>query len=269
MPTSIANGMHTSLSSEVTKEQIHDRLKRIYKFTTFLSLMMVVWILWMPGSWLVGRSQLHDQILGYFMDQHMKHGITPPEVVSKYQGHTLVHLTHLLPAALWSLIIPFQLHRGFRKDHATLHRWMGYAFFGSSLLVAAGILIILHRDLYFEKFFDDLPPLPTSSEPIMYLNTMGFMGCALYSLNLARKRKFFDHQLWVLRHISFGLWVAMQRFLLFTVAAPLFPPPVPREVQRLAFLGCGFGGMILCHICSEYAIRLLKQEKQLMTKKAA
>ncbi|KAG7337472.1 DUF2306 domain containing membrane protein [Nitzschia inconspicua] len=261
--------MWTKISKdEITKARINVRLKYMYQVTTFLSVMMVVWILWMPGSWLMGRSQVHDKVIGAFLDSHMKHGIVPHEVVSKYQGHSLIHFTHLLPAAVWSAIIPFQLHREFRKNHPILHRSMGYAFFGSSLLVAVGVFVILHRDLYFERFFDDLPPLSFTSEPIMYLNTFGFLGCALNSLTLARNKQFFDHQLWIVRHISFGLWVAVQRFLLGTVAASLFPPPVPREVQRMAFVVCGFAGMITCHGCSEYSIYLLKQERELTTKTA-
>lgn len=255
-------------SAAVNKTQINDRLKRMYQGTTFLCSMMVVWVLWMPGSWLVGRSKLHDELLGAFMEQNMKTGIVPAEVISKYEGHSAIHFTHLLPAAVWSAMIPFQLHRDFRNDHPTMHRYMGYAFFGSSILVALGVLIILHRDLYFEKFFTDLPPLPFTSEPTMLLNTLGFVACAVMSLNLARSRKFFEHQLWVMRHIAFGLWVAMQRFLLVTVAGPLFPPPVPREVQRLAFIVCGFAGMLICHGCCEYSIRLLKLERKMKMKKA-
>lgn len=246
-------------------------LTRLYKLTTFLCAMMVIWILWFPGSMLFGRSQLHETMMNYLLENHFTDAIVSTETMTKYEGHTAVHLTHLLPAAIWSASIPFQLHQGFRREHPVLHRRMGYAFFGCSFLMAMGIVIILQRDLGFEKMFEDLPPLKSSTQPSQLFATMYFVGAAIHSLRLARARRFFDHQLWVIRHMASGLWVAFQRVLLITVFSQVFPPPVAREDQRFSFIASSYIGMAISISCGEYAIYLLKQERaaKIQPKKAA
>ena len=236
-------------------------LKLLFQTTTLLCVMMVVWILWFPGSMLIGRSKLHAAFLKKYLDPALEEHIVSRETVYKMQGHTAVHLTHLLPGAIWSACIPFQLHRGFRKDHKVLHRWMGYVFFGCSFLMSLGILIILHRDLYFEKFFTDLPPMKVNTEPTMYINTAVFLGTAVHALRLARSKRFFDHQAWVIRHIASGLWIAWQRVLLIAVFSPLLTPPIARSTKRLSFISAGFMGMAISYAIGEYAVHLLKRER--------
>merc|ERR1719343_1135355 len=115
---------------------------------------------------------------------------------------------------------------------------MGYAFFVSSFLMTIGILLILHRNLYFEKFFDDLPPLKfKTTEPSMYLNALSFVGSAAYALRLAMNKRFFDHQVWVIRHIASGLWVAWQRVLLITVFTPLIPTHCSLNQAHVLYCG--------------------------------
>jgi putative copper export protein len=93
-----------------------------------------------------------------------------------------------------------------------------------------------------------------------------FFGSAVYSLKLAIDRKFWDHQKWIIRHIASGLWVAVQRFLLATVFSAMFPKPVSRHIQRESFGAAATMGIIISIACGEYAIHLLKKEKQnLMT----
>ncbi|KAL3923717.1 MAG: hypothetical protein SGILL_001495 [Bacillariaceae sp.] len=200
-------------------------------------------------------------MMNYFIENHLKDTIVATETMTKYKGHTAVHLTHLLPAAIWSAAIPFQLHRGFRKEHPVLHRRVGYAFFCCSFLVAMGIVIIVQRDLSFEKLFDDLPPLKSSTEPVMYFMALYFAVSAGHSLRLARARRFFDHQLWVIRHVAAGLWVAFQRLLLIMVYSRVYPPPVARETQRQSFITASYLGILISCGCGEFAIYLLKQER--------
>ena len=137
------------------------RLRFIYRITTALCIWMVLYILIFPGSWLFGRTKLHNDVIEPFLVERMSHGITSLETITKYKGHSLIHFTHILPAAIWSAAIPFQLHRDFQGSR--IHRCIGYIFIASSLLMVTGILIIFKRDLYFEKFFEDLdqPLLPS------------------------------------------------------------------------------------------------------------
>jgi hypothetical protein len=52
-------------------------------------------------------------------------------------------------------------------------------------MLAIGILIILHQDLYFEKFFTDLLPLPFITKPTQYINILYFVGSAINALRFA------------------------------------------------------------------------------------
>jgi hypothetical protein len=220
--------------------------------------MMVFWILILPGSWLMGRSKLHDDIL---LDAFGVHGVAPHEIVTKYQGHTLVQLTHILPAALWAGVIPFQLHPTFRRNNPKIHRRLGYMFLICALSMSLGVPIILKRGLSFEHFFADLPPLPFSSHPFMVLLAMYFAWTALYSIQQARNRKFANHQKWMIRHIASGMWVAVQRFLIATVYSIIYSPPVSRSTQRDLFGQAGVLGMVISFVLGEYTVYLLSRPK--------
>mmetsp|Transcript_23094 Transcript_23094/g.42849 ORF Transcript_23094/g.42849 Transcript_23094/m.42849 type:complete len:255 (-) Transcript_23094:1202-1966(-) len=237
-------------------------LKYLYIATTGLCVMMIGWTLFVPGSWLFGRSQVHDEVAGWYLEYLRQRGLVPPEFFTKYQGHTLIHVTHLLPSALWCAAVPFQLHDRFRTSFRRIHRWIGYIFFSCVVLMALGLCIILQRDLLFETSFPDLPPPLVSFRPIVLMDTLYFVGTAFYSLQLAKKRQFWKHQRWVVRHIASGLFIAIQRILIAVLFGPLYPPPVSREVQRSIFGQAGILGMIISFGCAEYAILLLDMKNK-------
>ena len=260
-PTSFrGDGAVASPHSESKREgQRHEQiLKYIYLYTTGLCIMMVFWILFLPGSWLMGRFKLHDDFVLHAIGEH---GVTPRDALTKYQGHTLVHLTHILPAALWAGVIPFQLYPSFRRNNPKIHRRLGYMFLICALLMSFGVLIILKRGLSFEHFFADLPPEPISSQPFMVLLAMYFAWTALYSIQQARNRKFADHQKWMIRHVSSGMWVAVQRFLLVTVYSSIYSAPVSQSTQRDIFTQAAVLGMVISFVLGEYAVYSLSQQK--------
>jgi hypothetical protein len=219
---------------------------------------MVVWILFAPGSWLIGRSKLHDDYLTHLGDSN---SVVPPETLTKYAGHTAVHLTHTLPGALWAGLIPFQLHPTFRSRWPRLHRLFGYTFFASAFLMSGGIVIIFKRDLFFEKFFPDLPPPKYSSELYLFGLAVYFASTAIYALKCAIARRFASHQRWVIRHVSSGMWVILQRFFLMTIYQAIYRPPVPREVQRRVFAEAAIIANVFSIFMGEYALYLLDQQK--------
>jgi hypothetical protein len=245
------------LSSASTASQDEKILKWIYYFVTFLCGMMVVWILYFPGSWLVGRSKLHDDIVLPVLDGK----IVPREIVIKYAGHTLVHMTHILPGAVWAGAIPFQLNPSFRKRRPVAHRRIGYAFLTSSFVMTIGIMIIMYRKLFFEHFFEDLPPKKVSSAPAIYSLTMIFAYSAVKALNLAREKRFLEHQIWIIRHIESGLWIAIQRFLLVFIFPVLFPDGLSRAGQRDAFGHAALMGGLISVALGEQSIKLLRRRK--------
>lgn len=234
-------------------------LKRLYVVTSALSVMMVFWILIAPSSWLVGRSKLHDNIIFSFMDPD---GPTPPQILNKYAGHTAVHLMHILPGALWAGAIPLQLHPTLRKTRPRLHRVSGYVFILTSLVMGAGVFLIIKRDLLFENYFDVDKPDIFPSKPFLILLTFYFMGTSLAALKSARDRKFAAHEKWIVRHISSGIWVALQRVLISTVYQAIHSSrPVSPEKQKNAFKVSGMIAAWICLGAGEYAVYLLEQSR--------
>jgi hypothetical protein len=234
-------------------------LKLLYIVASALSLMMVFWILIAPSSWLVGRSKLHDDILFSFMDPD---GPTPPHVLNKYAGHTAVHLTHILPGAIWASLVPIQLHPTLRKTRPRFHRISGYVFILTSLVMGAGVFIILKRDLLFENYFDVDEPDILPTKPFLGLLAVYFMGTALAALKSARDRKFTAHRKWIIRHIASGIWVALQRVLLGTVFQVIYSArPVSPESQKGAFKSAGLIATLVCLGVGEYTVYLLEQSQ--------
>ena len=243
---------------------IQSRLKWLYLVTSAFCVMMICWILVMPSSWLIGRSELHDRILFSMIDPH---GVTPPHILSKYEGHTAVHLTHILPGALWAGMIPLQLHQTFRKQRPRLHRMSGYVFMACTLLMTVGIFIILKRKLLFDHFFNipDGDRNGDSFVPIVIM-TIYFSTTALFALHAARSRQFQLHQRWIIRHIASGIWIAVQRMLLMTVYQLIYMArPVPPESQKRAFGEASKVAIVVCVILGEYANHLLEASKRKKT----
>lgn len=232
-------------------------LKWMYIATSALSLQMVLWILVFPASWLGGRSELHDDLVDRLIN--IEGGITPASVMEKYAGHTAVHLTHTLPGAVWAGLIPFQLNSSFRKRKPTLHRWLGYIFVASSLLIAVGMIIIVNRRLLFTNFFPDLPPEPIPSEYGVVFLGIHFVFTIFTAVRFAIRKQFTSHQRWIIRHIASGLWVALQRLLVITVYSVIYRPPVSQMNQRKAFGDAVSVGVIISLLSGEVAVYLLSR----------
>jgi hypothetical protein len=233
-------------------------LRGLYVLTAALCVFMVVWILIMPASWMTGRSKLHDKILVDVVLAE-KHGVTPPETILKYEGHTAVHLTHILPGAFWCGLIPFQLHPRSRSKWPKLHRLFGYVFLASALVMTMGVFIILQRKLLFEDFFNaSADDYEYTTREFLALLSLYFAGSALYSVKLARNQQLLAHQRWMIRHIAAGLWIAPQRLLLMCVYPLFYPSPVAPEVQRQSFGGAAHISMVATVLVSEYATHRIK-----------
>ena len=122
----------------------------MYAAVVGLCIMMVFWVLFIPGSCAPFRAMLAEKVMA-------KQTIVPPSLIGKYAGHPMVCFTHVLPAAAWSALIPFQLHPASRSEFPRLHRIAGRVFLFLSALVLIGYALIQSRGLGFHRH--DFPGL--------------------------------------------------------------------------------------------------------------
>ena len=238
-----------------------------YAIVATLCFVMVIWILVFPSSLWYEHSPNHQKMLRAWFysvsgNRRGEIGAVSSELIAKYTGQYLVQMTHIFPSAIWAAMIPFQLNTKFRKNHSALHRFIGYGFVGSALLLGAGVFIILYKGLLYENSFADLPPKPFSVAPLLILLTIYFLGTilvAIYYAAIARPKSYYAHSVWITRHVASGIWIAIQRILLGT---PLFNrPPMTREQQRDAFGNAGFLAMVITTVGGEILIYLWNYER--------
>ena len=130
--------MSATANKEATRINAHLRL--IYKFTTLLSIFMILWILLLPGTaFHSSNTNWRDKIRSKMSSEYVP---LPKALNTKYQNQTSVQLTHILPAVIWVACIPLQFHKGFRKDYKTLHRIMGRVFMYDSFNIMFGFGLI-------------------------------------------------------------------------------------------------------------------------------
>ena len=229
---------------------------------------MINYILFIPGSWLIGYfPNTRDKLVLWVF--HLFGTIIPQDIITKYQKQFAIHFTHIIPGAIWSLIIPFQFHIKFRKNYRVLHRYMGYTFIVISQLMTIGVFIIINRGLLYENFFPDLPPRdndgPVSTEVFLSGLALWFSFTSLYSVRYATsKQQFHKHQIWIIRHVSSGIWVILQRLLIPCIYPLLYynTNGPTRSQQRELFGEAGQIAIIISLIMGEITIYLLKQQQK-------
>ncbi|CAB9523069.1 expressed unknown protein [Seminavis robusta] len=244
-------------------------LAGVYLLVCYLCFGMVGWILVAPASWLFEYSSFHQNVLLPFWEEIGIFRVVPAHTVTKYKGQTLAKLTHIIPAAIWAGIVPFQLHPTWRNRHRSLHRRMGYLFAVVSISVDFGILVIMHKKLSFEYYYPDVLVSEYTlsahlAAPTFILLVIWFFYTLVESIRMARAGKIHLHQRWMVRHVASGIWVSTQRFLtipcymIYGEFAWPRPQTVPSAFGMQAF---GDGGMIAIFatlLLGEYTVRRLE-----------
>lgn len=224
---------------------------------------MVVWILIFPASALLDHSAWRRNL---FVQLVPSDSSVAPETVTKYAGHYLVHATHILPGAVWSLLIPIQLHPGTRKSYRTFHRMSGYVFVSTALIMAYGVWLILDRNLGFEEHgFSDLPSSGFPTAPLLLTITVYFVATLLFAVYAARKGCIRLHQQYMIRHVASGIWIAVQRILLKTIFTWYkLGSPFSRAEQRQNFIVSANIAIVLSGIAGEYVVYKLRHGARLV-----
>mmetsp|Transcript_16153 Transcript_16153/g.24368 ORF Transcript_16153/g.24368 Transcript_16153/m.24368 type:complete len:337 (-) Transcript_16153:101-1111(-) len=283
-----------------SEETIRSRIKLGYVVITLLCIMMVSWILTVPGSCrhMIGLQvnrlvtfERHPELpeAKSFMEQFA----LPSNIITKYFDHALVCFTHVLPAAVWSAIIPFQLHPASRskKYLRAIHRWSGRLFLTLSMLITFGFLLIENRGL--SHYQHDYPEIPEKEASSLLLPDhipnesfwliIAFMITGVMSwwsvISIWGKRRDFKaHQRWIIRHCCLGLGVAVQRIYLFALAygykeyekftfGMKTPGPVPDPISKAIFGDAGLLAIFTVSLGSSWVISEIDSLETLRSKK--
>lgn len=232
-------------------------LAALYALTCALAAFMVVWICVFPSSWLSGHSSFHDRRVSELFA--MGSQAMPETVILKYRSAPLVQLTHILPAAAWAALLPFQLHPSSRTRYPALHRRCGYALFGTALSIAFGFALIDRSGLYYH--LADFPTLQGSTsalglgwlDHVMALRVVAtwFTLTICLAVRKAQLGEYTGHRAFMIRHVAAGLWVAGQR--LYVIGCAARTP----EAQKANFGDGGVVAFVAAAAMAEGTIALL------------
>ena len=185
-----------------------------YLVNAALCAMMASWVFVYPASFRLAPGNAHLAAIERLTPTEF----VPTSLLTKYQDHPAVQLSHILPAGVWSLCIPLQMHPSVRKHYSRFHRLLGWLTVLSALFIGGGVFLMVHRGLPFERFdFPQeaaqllaLPPSLVTADPMLaaaalllpwmepcfqcltcwYILTLG------WAVRCATRRDFRAHQTW-------------------------------------------------------------------------
>ena len=259
--------------------QTATKLRRIYIFTTFVCLFMALYITNSLKPFflaLIGKDS--SSVRKAQADIELNILYLPPKLLTKYEGHNLVAITHIAPALFWVLAIPIQFHRGIRMRFHTFHKYIGRIFIFTSFLMMVGVAVIFQRGLTYENYLEGTKPitLPLTNmslaDTLFIVTSIRFVQTGALAIAYARKREFDEHRIWIIRHCAMGLWVVLMRIISILVS-PFYlmaygPVQAPGYIRGRIFFWCGAAGVVSSYSIGEYAIRLLGEKARDSNKKA-
>jgi hypothetical protein len=168
---------------------------------------------------------------------------------AEFANKPILTLTHIVPALVFVVLIPFQFSRSFRNRHLQAHRWVGRTAMSLGVIVG-------------------LSALPMSRHPIggalEASATLFFDGFFLLSLTKAflhiRRGAVALHREWVIRAMSIALGIATVRPIMgMFFATSTLTRLAPRDFFGLAF----WTGFTLTYTAGELWIRYTRTSSRL------
>lgn len=136
-------------------------------------------------------------------------GATPDGFDRRYALHPLLAYLHIVPAVVYLVGAPLQLHRRFRQRHLTLHRRIGRGLLGAGVLAGAFAIVFGVRFA-----FDG--PLEASASVVFGLYFLVALGRGLVAI---RRRDVATHRRWMVRAFAIALAVGTIRIWVGLLAA--------------------------------------------------
>ena len=130
-------------------------------------------------------------------------GFLPHKMHAKYEGQTLVYLTHITPAIFWSMCVPLQFHPRLRKNYPKFHKYLGRAFIYTSYILMIGVVVIIRKNLAFIHYlngdYEANSDDKVSHLTFLFLVSSCFLYTAIVAVGYARKGDYFNHKIWIMR----------------------------------------------------------------------
>lgn len=141
--------------------------------------------------------------------------VLPPTLVEEgmvaerwYATHGRLTVFHVLPGAIFLVVVPFQLARSIRNHRPSLHRWVGRSLVALGLPVALSGLVL-----------GGLSPFGgITADSAIFLFGALFVVALTRGYLAARRRDFAAHRQWMLRAVAVGVGIATVR----VIASPLY-----------------------------------------------
>lgn len=182
---------------------------------------MVINILIIPATWRLGWDRNHEErITRLLQKQNEGDKVAPDSLILKYSGHPLVQFTHILPGFIWAVAIPYQFYPSNRMRHPKVHTRLGYVFAFVSVIMMVGVFIIDSRKMHLFNELDDEKETNNISFKVkktisLYFEAIYFLYTIIAAIMAARHKHFERHNIFIIRHVSSGIWVSLQRIMVF------------------------------------------------------
>lgn len=130
--------------------------------------------------------------------------LVPPEMKASFLAHPGAIYTHAFASTVALIIGPFQFSDSLRKNHATLHRWLGRAYLGAGVL-AGGL-----SGLYMAQYASGgaMAKFGFAALAIIWMYT------GLRAYLAIRRGAIAEHRKWMIRNFSLTFAAVMLRLYL-------------------------------------------------------
>jgi hypothetical protein len=134
-------------------------------------------------------------------------------------------LLHMLPALVWSVLMPLQYWDGLRRSRPALHRVCGYTAFVCAFILAISGLGFMVRQptlswsnpAFTMHRIYGLPILPSFNTYAIVFASPALLITMCRALYLARNRRFAEHRRWAVLHGIAGYIISLQRVWMLIV----------------------------------------------------
>jgi hypothetical protein len=165
-------------------------------------------------------------------------------------GAPFYHLLHFLPAAIWAIVLPFQVTECARKRWPWMHRVCGRIFLACSLMLGLSSFMFL----FFKTTFSE-------EEVYLWFLSIAFLVTGWLAYTNAAARRIQEHTVWITRHIGSGMVIYLMRAVYAIWFVCVFPDAasVPREIlvpaRKTMFGTAALISVAVCLIGTELLIR--------------